>query len=85
MQSDGKVPVMPGLWEVQSTLHCHLSQINSGSESPRVVWSADMILSMGQIELNGELLLKWIAWSQIVLTFKLRTYTKLNCLKKNCF
>ena len=30
-------------------------------------------------------MLTWIAWKGIVLTSKLRTYAKLNCLKWNCF
>ena len=44
----------------------------------------DRILSMGQIELNCVLKLSWIVWNRTVLTFKLRTYAKLNCLKWNC-
>ena len=57
----------------------------------------DRVLSMGQIELNRGfksllflhlncvLMLNWIAWNRFVLTSKLRTYTKVNYLKKNCF
>ena len=37
--------------------------------------------SMGQIELNCELIQNGITWKRTVVTFKLRTYTKLNCLK----
>ena len=39
------------------------------------------VLSMGQIELNCVLLLNCIVWNRTVLTFKLCTYAKLNCLK----
>ena len=28
-------------------------------------------------------MLNWIAWNRTVLTFELRTYVKLNCLKLN--
>ena len=31
-QSDGKVPVMLGLWGMRRTPHCHCSQVHSGSE-----------------------------------------------------
>ena len=42
----------------------------------------DRALSMGQIELNCELFLNWIAWNGTVLTFKLCTYAVLtfNCM-----
>ena len=45
----------------------------------------DRVLSLGQIELNCVLMLNWITWSKTVLTFKQRTYAKLNCLKWNYF
>ena len=35
--------------------------------------------------INCVLMLNWIAWNRTVMTFKLRTYAKLNCLKWNCF
>ena len=31
-QSDGEVPVMLELWGMQSTLHCHGSQVHSSPE-----------------------------------------------------
>ncbi len=52
------------------------------------LWSGvvapDRVLSMGQIELNFVLMRNWIVWNWTVLTFKLRIYAKLNCLKCNC-
>ena len=51
---------------------------------PGVV-AADKILSMSQIELNSVLMLNWTAWDRTVLTFILRTYAELNCLKWNYF
>ena len=41
----------------------------------------DRTLFIGQIELNWELMLNWIAWNRTVLTWKLGTYAKLNCLE----
>ena len=55
-----------------------------GSPWPGEV-APDRVLSMGQIELNYVLMLHWIAWNRAVLTFILRTYATLNCLKRNCF
>ena len=49
------------------------------------VVAPDRVVSMGQIKLNCILMLNWIAWIWTVLTFKLHTYAKLNCLKWNCF
>ena len=49
------------------------------------VVASDRVLSMDRIELNCVLMLNWIAWNRTVLTFNLRTYAKLNCLKWNCF
>ena len=43
----------------------------------------DWVLSMGYIELNSVFMLNYIARNRTVLTFKLRTYAKLNCLKCN--
>ena len=76
-QSDSEVPVMLELCWIQSTPS--LPSI-SGPLWPGVV-APDKVLSMGQIELNCVLMLHWIAWNRTVLTFKLHTYTKLNCLK----
>ena len=45
------------------------------------VVALDRVLSMGQIELNSLLMRNRIARNRIVLTFELRTYAKLNCLK----
>ena len=69
------------LWGMRST-----SSLPSlpGSIQPGVV-APNRVLSMGQIELNCVLRLKWITWNRTVLTFKLYTYAKLNCLKWNCF
>ena len=71
-QSDGEAPVMLELWGMRSTpslplLPCPLW--------PGVV-APDGVLSMGQIEQKCILMLY-----RTVLVFKLRTYTKLNCLK----
>ena len=54
------------------------------SHWPGVV-APDRILSMGQIELNCVLMLNWIVWNRTALTFKLRTYARLYCLKQNYF
>ena len=80
-QSNGKVPVMLELWEMQSI---HSLPSLPGSLWPQMI-AHDMILSMGQIEQNCVLLLNWIAWNRTVLIFKLHTYAKLNRLKWNCF
>ena len=64
-------------WEMRSTPS--LPSL-PGSLYPGVV-APDRVLSMGLIELNFVLMLNWIAWNRPVLTFKLRTYAKLNCLK----
>ena len=80
-QSDNEAPVMLDLWGMRS--------ISSLPSLPGPLWpgvvAPDRALSMSQIELNCELMLYWIAWNRTVLTFKLRTYTKLTCLKWNCF
>ena len=79
-QSDGEVPVMLELWGMRST-----SSLPSlpGPHWTRVV-ALDFILSMGQIEINCELMLKLITWNRTVLTFtwmdKIYSDTKLNCL-----
>ena len=80
-QSDGDVPVMSELWGMKSTppLPSFPGSLWSGVVAP------DSVLSMGQIELNCELELNWIAWNRTVLIFKLCTYAKLNCLKSNSF
>ena len=46
-----------------------------------VVIAPDRVISTGQIELNCVLILNWIVWNRTVLTCKLRTYARLNCLK----
>ena len=56
----------------------------SGPLWPGVV-VPDKVLLMGQTELKCVLMLNWIAWNRTVLTFKLCTYTKLNCLKRKGF
>ena len=77
----GVRPVMLELWGIRSTLSL---QSIPGSLWPRVV-ASDRVLSMGQIELNCVLMLNRIVWKRTVLTFKLRTYAELNCLKWNYF
>ena len=76
-QSDGDVPVMLELWGIWNT--------PSLPSLPGPLWLGvvvpDRVLSMGQMELNCELLLNWIAWNRTVLTFQLCTYANLNCLK----
>ena len=52
-QSDGEVPIMPVLWGTWSTPS--LPSL-PGLLRPRVV-ASDRVLSMGQIELNGMLVL----------------------------
>ena len=77
---DVEVPVMLVLWRMQ--FNPSLPSF-SGPLLPGVV-AADRVLSMGQIELNCVLMLKWYAWIITFLTFnsvlKNYTYTKLNCL-----
>ena len=69
------------LWGMQSTFPL--------LSLPVPLWprelTSDRVLSMDQIELNYILMLNLIAWNRPVLTFKLQTYAKLNCLKWNCF
>ena len=74
-QSDGEVPVIPEFLGMQSTPSLPLFP---ALLCPRMV-ALDRVLSMGQIQLNCALMLKWIAWNRTVLKFKLRTYNKLNC------
>ena len=56
-QSDGQVPVMLELWEMQSTRSLPLLP---GSLWPWVV-APDRVLSMGQMELKCVLMLNWTA------------------------
>ena len=65
-QSDGEVL---GMWGTPS-LPSLLGPFWSGVVAPVI-----------QTELNCVLMLNWFAWKQTVLTFKLCTYAKLNCLK----
>ena len=65
------------LWGMQSTPS--YPQL-PGLLRPGVV-ASDRVLSMGKVELNCVLMLNQILRNRIVLTFKLCTYTKLNCLK----
>ena len=76
-QSGGEAPVMPEPWEMRNTssLPSHPGPLWPGVVAP------DRDLSIGQIELNCVLMLNWIVWNRTVLTFKLRTYAKLNRLK----
>ena len=87
-QSDGKAPIMLDFGEMRA-IHLLLSLPTlrlPGAVSP------DRVQSMGQIELNGVLILKWITWTRTVwlnwitwnrndLTIKRCTYAELNCLK----
>ena len=79
--SNGKVQLMLELWGMQSTPSLPLL--------PDPLWlrvvAPYKALSMAQIELNCALMLKWITWNKTVLTFKLCTHAKLNCLILNCF
>ena len=77
-QSDEEASVMLKFWGMQST---PLLPSLPDAFWPPVV-APDRVLSMDQIELNCVLMLNWIAWNRTVWTFKLRIYTKLNCLKK---
>ena len=80
-ESDGEASVMQELWEMRSTplLPSLPGPLWHGVVSP------NRVLSMGQIELNCVLMLNWITWNKTVLTFKLPTDAKLNCLEWNCF
>ena len=75
--SDGDSSVILELCEVWST---PLLLSLTGPLWPGVV-APDRVLSMSQIELHCVLGLNWIVWDGTVLTFKLCTYAKLNCLK----
>ena len=76
-ESDNEALVMLELWGMRGipSLPSLRGQVRHVVEVP------DRILSMGQIELNCELVFNWIASNRFVLTFKLRTYAKLNYLK----
>ena len=74
-QSDGEAPVrqeLLGMWSTPSL------PLLSDPLWPGVV-APNKVLSLGKK--NCILMLNWITWNRTVLTFKLRTYTKLNCLK----
>ena len=71
-----EVPVIMGLWEMRNTSSLSLLP---GLQRLRVV------ALVGQIKLNCVLMLNWIAWNMTVLTFKMSTFAKPNCLKKNSF
>ena len=66
-QSDGKIPVMLDLWDMQST--------SSLTSLPGQLWPGvvvpDRVLCVGQIELNCVPMLNWIAWNRIFFIFKL--------------
>ena len=67
-QSDGKIPVMLELWEMQSTPSLPLLP---GPLWPRVV-VPDKILSVGLIELNCILMQNWIIWNRTIHLYKNR-------------
>ena len=73
----GEAPVMTDHWRMQNSPSLPLLP---GSLWSRVV-APDRALSMGQIELNCTLMINWIAWNRIVLTFGLRTRARLNSWK----
>ena len=80
-QSNSEIPVMLELWGMWSA--------RSLPSLPGPFWpgmvTPDRVLSIGLIELKFVLVLNRTAWNRTVLTCKLRTYAKLNCLKSNCF
>ena len=80
-QSDVKISVILKVWKMQNT-HSLPSFL-----CPFCPWviAHEKALCLGQIELNCVLILNWIAWKRTALTFKLRIYANLNCLKWNCF
>ena len=61
-QSDAEAPVMLELWGMQSAL---LLPSLPGPLLLGVV-ATDMVLSMGQIELNSVLVINWIVWNRTV-------------------
>ena len=61
-QSDGEVPVMLELWGMQCT---PLLSSLSGPFWPGVI-APDRVLSVGQIEWNGGLILNWFVWNGTV-------------------
>ena len=93
-QSNGEAPAKLELWGMRST---PLLSSLPGSLSPGVVAperglsigqiELNCVLMLNWTawnrfwDLNFVLMLNWIAWNKIVLTFKLRTYAKLNCMK----
>ena len=61
-QFDGEIPVMLEFWEMRRTPSLPSLQ---GPHWLAVV-ATDRVLSMSQIELNCELILKWIVWNRTV-------------------
>ena len=78
---DGEVPVMLELRGMLST--SSLTSLPGPLESEEA--ASERVQSMCQIRLNCIVMLNWIVWNRTVLTFKVRIYAKLNCLKWNCF
>ena len=75
-QSDDEVPVMLKLWGMRSTPSLPLL--------PAPLWPGVVAPDKGPIYwLNRTK--PWFWQLDCVLTFKLRAYAKLNCLKWNCF
>ena len=60
-QSDGEALGILELWGMWNT--------SSLTSLPSQVVAPDRVQSMGQIELNCILMLNWIVWNRIVLTF----------------
>ena len=80
-QSFSEAPAILELWGMWNT--------PSLPSLPGLLWlrvvAPDRVLWRGQIELKCVLMLNWIVWNRTVLSSKLRTYGKLNCLKRNYF
>ena len=80
-QSDGEVPVMQEVWGMRSTpsFPSLLGPLCPGVVVP------EMLFSIGQIELNSELILKGITWNRTVLIFKLRTFANWTAWNRTVF
>ena len=91
--SDSGVPTMLELWGMRSAPSLPLlsGPLWPGKVAPNKLNITNSIFMLNWIVWIWTVWLKWIAWNrnifdnQIVLTFKLCAYAKLNCLKWNCF
>ena len=97
-QSDGEVPVMLELWGMRSTRSLPLlpdplwPRMVAPDRSLSMGWiELNCILMLNWIVWMRTVWLNWIAWNrnvfdiETVLTFKLISFAKLNCLKYKCF